>query len=82
VIRTDTSHAIIVGDKEKTNIEMTELLNEDNKPAVVLRQTWPIYAGILLALATLILLVHFFRNGLSWESAGNRQPVEVQKQQR
>lgn len=82
VLRSDTSHAILVGDRQKTNFEMTELLNEDNQPKVVKKQAWPLYAIILFAVALMFLMFHFYKYGVSLESISNRQPMELKQLKR
>jgi hypothetical protein len=73
VIRADAKHSILVGDKEKTNYEMTELLSDDT---YVEKESWWIYALILAAIGLSILFFHFYSNNMKWTS-GNRQRVEV-----
>ncbi len=80
VLRSDASHAILVGDREKTNFEMTELLNEDNQQKVVKKQVWPLYAIVLFAVAVIFLVFHFYRYGVTLESISNRQPMELKQQ--
>lgn len=80
ILRSDTSHAILVGDREKTNFEMTELLNEDNQQKVVKKQVWPLYAIILFAVALIFLMFHFYKYGVTLESISNRQPMELKQQ--
>lgn len=79
VLRSDTSHAILVGDREKTNFEMTELLSEDNQQKVVKKQVWPLYAIILFAVALIFLMFHFYKYGVTLESISNRQPMELKQ---
>ena len=80
IVRSDTSHAILVGDREKTNFEMTELLNEDNQQKVVKKQVWPYYAIVLFAVAVIFLMFHFYKHGINIESFSNRQPMEIKHQ--
>lgn len=69
VIRQDAQHAILVGDKETTTQDMTELLSEGT---FVERESWWIYALILFAIAVVILFFHFFRSGGGLESIGGQ----------
>lgn len=92
IVRSDTSHAILVGDQEKTNFEMTELLrektnfettallNEDNQPKIVRKQAWPLYAIIFFAVAVIFLIFHFYKYGITLESISNRQQMELKQQ--
>jgi hypothetical protein len=73
IIRADAKHSILVGDKEKTNYEMTELLSDE---VYVEKESWWIYALILAAVGLSILFFHFYRNNMKW-SAGNQQRIEV-----
>lgn len=82
IVRSDTSHAILVGDREKTNFEMTELLNEDNQQKVVKKQVWPFYAIVLFAVAVMFLIFHFYKYGINIESISNRQMMEIKQQKK
>jgi hypothetical protein len=73
IIRADAKHSILVGDKEKTNYEMTELLSD---AIYVEKESWWIYALILAAIGLSILFFHFYRNNMKW-SAGNQQRIEM-----
>jgi hypothetical protein len=69
VIRQHAQHAILVGDQEKTNQEMTEMLSEGT---FVERESWWIYALILFAIALCLLFFHFFRAGTGLEAIGGQ----------
>lgn len=69
VIRQDAQHAILVGDKETTTQDMSELLSEGT---FVERESWWIYALILFAIGVVILFFHFFRSGGGLESIGGQ----------
>jgi hypothetical protein len=73
IIRADARHSILVGDKEKTNYEMTELLSDE---VYVEKESWWIYALILAAVGFSILFFHFYSNNMKW-STGNQQKIEV-----
>src|SRR5687768_7485478 len=49
IIRKDAKHAILVGDKEKTNVQMSEMLHEpvEMQEPVVRKDRWWIYALII-----------------------------------
>ena len=74
VLRPQSEHNILVGDKEKTNYEMTELLNDE---VHVEKESWWIYALILAAIGLSMLFFHFYSNNMRWGSTGNQQKVEV-----
>jgi nucleoid DNA-binding protein len=76
VIRKDSQHAILVGDKEKTNVQMSEMLNEEEL-VVVKKDRWWIYAIILFAIGLIAIFIHFYQNGFKWNSAGNQQRIEL-----
>lgn len=78
VVRSKVAHAVLVGDQEKTTVEMTDLLKEEiiEKP-VVKKITWWIYALIILIIALLFIIFHFYKNGFSLAAASNRQGVEL-----
>lgn len=76
IIRTNAAHAILVGDKESTNVRMTEYLNETNEKVTIKKDNWRIYAISLFAIALITLFFHFLKHGFAWQSIGNRRPVE------
>lgn len=59
VIRQDASHAMLVGDQERTNVEMVDFYNES--PLVVDR--WWIWAIVLAVVGIGALLLYFFQDG-------------------
>jgi hypothetical protein len=69
VIRQDAQHAILVGDKETTTQDMSELLSEGT---VIEKESWWVYALILFAVALVLLFFHFFRSGGGLESIGGQ----------
>ena len=77
IVRTDAMHSILVGDKEKTNYEMAELLSDE---VYVEKESWWIYALILAAVGLSMLFFHFYRNNMKWGVTGNQQKIEVHSQ--
>lgn len=61
VIRQRAEHTMLVGDKQTTNTEMTELLNEE-EPA---KDKWWIWAVMLGTAALLLLAVYLYRYGVN-----------------
>lgn len=55
VVHPDAEHQILVGDKETTNTEMTELLNEK----IATKDRWWIWAIVLGIVGLLVLVVYF-----------------------
>ena len=76
VIRTDAEHTMIVGDREVSNREMTELLGEETETYVE-KESWWIYALILAALACIVIFFHFYKNGMNPAAFGNQEKVDV-----
>ena len=74
IIRSDATHSILVGDKEKTNYEMTELLSDGT---YVEKESWWIYALILAAIGLSILFFHLYGNNMKWGVTGNQQNINV-----
>ncbi len=68
VIREHSQHAMLVGDKETTNTEMTELLNVD-EPA---KDKWWIWAIVLGAAGLLLLAIYLSQYGIN--AFGNAAP--------
>ena len=77
VIRTDAEHTMIVGDREVSNREMTELLGEEPEPTYVEKESWWIYALIIAALACVVIFFHFYKNGMNPAAFGNQEKVDV-----
>ncbi len=76
VIRTNAKHLLRVGDREVSS----ELSGEDlNTPYSVEKESWWIYALVLAAIALVILFFHFYRNGLTGDSTGNRQTIGLEQ---
>lgn len=76
IVRADARHSILVGDKEKTNYEMTELLNDD---VYVEKESWWIYALILAAIGLSVLFFHLYSHHFKWGVTGNQQKVAVSR---
>jgi hypothetical protein len=74
IIRTDARHSILVGDKEKTNYEMTEWLSDEVHRE---KESWWIYALILAAIGLIILFFHLYQNDMKWGASGNQQKIEA-----
>ena len=77
VIHPDAKHVLLVGDTERTSVEMNELLHqeEDEKK----RKLWWVYALIIGIIALFIILFHFSSHGWRFDAAGNQQKLEVEK---
>lgn len=73
VIRTNAEHTIQVGDSEKTNIEMAELLHEE-APAPR-RTRWWVWALVLGLLGIGIIAYYLYEQGGRIDSFRNQQAV-------
>lgn len=76
VIHPDARHSILVGDKEKTNYEMTEILGSE---VHVERESWWLYALILGATGLGILFFYLFNHDFKWGVTGNQQKIQVEQ---
>jgi len=74
IIRADAKHSILVGDKEKTNYEMAELLNDE---VYVEKESWWIYALILAAIGLSVLFFHLYSSNMRWGVTGNGQELRI-----
>lgn len=72
VIRNNAQHTMLVGDRETTNVEMTERLGEET---YVEKESWWIYALIIAAVSLVAIFFYFNKNGMNVESTGNQQRV-------
>ncbi len=77
VVRPDAKHTLLVGDTERTNVEMNEWLQQETEPRK--KSLWWVYPLIIAAIALIALLFHFSSHGWRLESAGNQQPLQVEK---
>jgi hypothetical protein len=69
IIHKNVEHKILVGDKETTSSAMNQFLNEEQ---AVKNSKWKIAAIILLALALVVIFIHFYMNEWSLSSTGNQ----------
>ena len=74
VVRNNAQHTMLVGDKETTNVEMTELLSEET---FVEKESWWIYALIIAAVALVAIFFYFNSNGMNIESTANQHKVNI-----
>ena len=74
IIRSNSRHLMLVGDKEVTNLEMTGYLNEETH---IEKESWWIYALIIAALALIFIFFHYYKTGSTIESIGNQQQIQV-----
>jgi hypothetical protein len=65
VIRSNASHAMVVGDRETTTTKMSELLSEETH---VEKESWWIYALIIAAVCICAVFFHVYRYGLQFGS--------------
>ena len=77
VIHPDAKHVLIVGDTERTNVEMNELLHTE--PEEERRKSWWIFALIVSVIALFAVILHFSSHGWRIESTGNQKMLEVTK---
>lgn len=68
VIRTDATHALQVGDRERTSNEMTALLGER---VHVEKESWWLYALIIAAVSLLLIFFYFYKNGWQFGNWGS-----------
>ena len=77
VIRKNVEHTMIVGDREVSTKEMTELLGEAPVDTYVEKESWLVYALIITAIACVVIFFHFYKNGITPASFGNQQKIDV-----
>ncbi|MFT4092995.1 MAG: hypothetical protein QM640_05095 [Niabella sp.] len=75
VVRENTSHTTLVGDKETTTAKMREQLLPDDEP----RRQGNIILWVLVAVAAIAAIWYFAQNGCNKAATGNRQKVEAAK---
>jgi hypothetical protein len=78
VIHPDAKHVLLVGDTERTNVEMNQWLNHE-EPSAEKRDLWWVYALVIGIVAVIILLFHFSSRGWHTDTIGNQQVLQVDK---
>lgn len=68
VIHKNEEHAVLVGDRETTSSVMNQFLNEEE---IVDDSRWKIAAIVFLAIAVIVLFIHFYLHSFSFFSTGN-----------
>jgi hypothetical protein len=76
VIRANAKHMLLVGDRERSNNEMSDWLAEE---PVHGNRLWWLVALIGGIAACLIIMIHFSSRGWNVESTGNQQIIQVKK---
>lgn len=72
IIRTNAQHTMIVGDREVTNVEMTDYLSGARAKS----RRWWIYAMIIAIVAIIAILVHLYRSQ-GPTAFGNQQTINT-----
>jgi hypothetical protein len=73
VIRTNAEHTILVGDTEKTNTQMSELLLEE--APLKRSSTWWIWALLLFVVGSVVLGFYLYQHNGKAEGFRNQQPL-------
>ena len=77
VIRSNAEHTMLVGDRERTNTEMTDYLKEET--VYVEKESWWIYALIIAAIALIVIFFHYYKTGVNSDSIFNQQKIDVER---
>jgi hypothetical protein len=77
VIRQDAQHLLLVGDRERTNVEMNEWLHQEFE--LRKERPWWIFALILAAVSLGILVLYFSIRGWNMGAIGNQQPLQLDR---
>lgn len=75
IIRKNTSHSILVGEQEKTSVEMTELLTGSKRKPLNL--WWIIVMALFLS--ALVAILYFANYSPQWSKQGNNQKLKVKE---
>lgn len=76
VIRSHAKHTVLVGDREMSNEQAAEYIGEETQ---VEKESWWIYALVLVTIALIVLFFHFYKNGFGANAVGNQQTIGVPK---
>ena len=63
VIHKDAEHSILVGDKERTNVEMNEYYSDEEEGSA--KYKWWLWAAILGAVAIGAIVLYVVQNGIN-----------------
>ena len=74
VVRTNAKHMLLVGDRERTNREMSDWFAEE---PIHGNRLWWVVALVGGIAAALIIMIHFSSRGWNVESTGNQQTIQV-----
>jgi len=75
IIRKNTSHSVLVGEQEKTSVEMTEILTGTKRKPLNL--WWMI--AMALFLTALIAILYYAIYSPQWSNQGNNQKLKVKE---
>ena len=76
VVRANAKHMLLVGDRERSNSEMSDWFAEE---PVHGNRLWWLVALLGGIAASLVIMTHFSSNGWKVESTGNQQLIQVKK---
>jgi hypothetical protein len=76
VVRTNAKHMLLVGDRERSNREMSDWFAEE---PIHGNRLWWLVALVGGIAAALIIMFHFSSSGWNVESTGNQQTIQVKK---
>jgi hypothetical protein len=76
VVRANAKHMLLVGDRERSNSEMSDWFAEE---PVHGNRLWWLVALLIGVAAVFVIIMHFSIHGWKVESAGNQQTIQVKK---
>ena len=76
VVRANAKHMLLVGDRERSNREMSDWFAEE---PVHGNRLWWLVAILGGVLAAMVIIIHFSAHGWKVESSGNQQVIQVKK---
>ncbi len=76
VVRANAKHMLLVGDRERSNSEMSNWFAEE---PVHGNRLWWLVALLVGLAAVFVIMMHFSTNGWKVESTGNQQTIQVKK---
>lgn len=82
VIRSNTNHSIVRGDKEVTevfNVMPLENAGEETEETGSRKKRWLLWASLVLLAALTTLIIHFYMNGFTFKSIFNTQKQPVRE---
>jgi hypothetical protein len=73
VVHENSTHAMLVGDRETTSSAMNQFYHDEKEPREVRRNNWKMISVVLGAIALLLIFFYFYNHSFSLSGIGNQE---------